>query len=158
MHEAYLRTISTAQYFIYIENQYFISSIAQGGIENRVAEEILKRILYAISNSQIFRVIFVLPLIPDGVYEENAGIRYVMHWYFCLSILLKVFIRQYETICRGGNSLLEQVQKQVKKTNMRVEDYVSFHGLRNWGELDMQPVTEQIYVHSKVGFDMSRHC
>jgi hypothetical protein len=60
--------------------------------------------------------------------------------------------RQYGTICRGGQSLLERIAKHHPTVNP--SDYVTFHSLRNYAtELsndNTAPVTEQIYVHAKV--------
>lgn len=80
IHAAYLHLIENARYFIYIENQYFISSLGGGGIENRIAEALYQRIARAITHQEVFRVIVILPTIPDGIYEENAAIRYIMKW------------------------------------------------------------------------------
>lgn len=87
IHAAYLHLIENAEHFIYIENQYFISSLGGGGIENRVAEAIYNRIARAIMHQEVFRVIVILPTIPDGIYEENAAIRYIMKWYVCTALL-----------------------------------------------------------------------
>jgi phospholipase D1/2 len=52
---------------------------------------------------------------------------------------------QYHTICRGANSLMERL-KHIEN----VGDYIQFYCLRTHGKLGGQPVTEIIYVHSKL--------
>jgi hypothetical protein len=53
----------------------------------------------------------------------------------------------FDTISRGGRSLLEQLATLTP----RPFDYISFHCLRNWNVLSNgNLVSEQIYVHTKV--------
>lgn len=63
--------------------------------------------------------------------------------------MLKIQLHlQYATICRGGTSILE-----VLKQHPRIPDpskYIEFFGLRQHAELLGTPVTEIIYVHSKL--------
>jgi len=51
------------------ENQFFISSLAGEPVFNEVARTIYQRIRKAILNDEIFRVIVVLPVHPDGTYK-----------------------------------------------------------------------------------------
>ena len=55
---------------------------------------------------------------------------------------------QYNTICRNSNkqSLLERVAAITD----RPEDYIEFYSLRNHGMLNNNPVTELIYIHTKL--------
>lgn len=53
---------------------------------------------------------------------------------------------QYETICRGGSSILQRLEK----LGIPHENYIRFFGLRNHAMLGGKPVTEIVYVHSKV--------
>lgn len=64
-----------------------------------------------------------------------APVRHVMHF-------------QYGTICRGAKSLLEQFKKRAPTAV--VSDYISFFSLRNWGVLNGEVVSDQIYVHDKL--------
>lgn len=77
---AYINLIQTSQHYIYIENQFFISSLAGNGITNEVAFHLLERIRKAIREKEVFRVIILIPCNPDGVIQENAGARFVMKW------------------------------------------------------------------------------
>lgn len=50
-------------------------------------------------------------------------------------------------ICRADNSIIRRLLKFGVKNPM---DYISFHSLRNHSVLDSNPITELIYVHSKL--------
>ncbi|XP_012851481.1 PREDICTED: phospholipase D p1-like, partial [Erythranthe guttata] len=141
IHRAYCALIEEAEYFIYIENQFFISGLSEEEfIQNRVLESLYKRIMRAHTEKRCFRVIIVIPLLPGfqgGVDDGGAAtVRAIMHW-------------QYRTISRGESSIL---QKLCSKLGPLTHDFISFFGLRTYGRLfDGGPVvTSQIYVHSKV--------
>lgn len=44
--------------------------------------------------------------------------------------------------------MYEYILQQCPNSN--VFDYLSFHCLRNWAEINMKIVSEQIYVHDKI--------
>ena len=73
---------------------------------------------------QQFRVIVVLPLLPafEGELGTSTGsaIQAVTHW-------------NYNSICRGGRSLLERLNRAGVPDPF---EYISFYGLRNHGELN----------------------
>ncbi|XP_054786442.1 phospholipase D zeta 1 isoform X1 [Prosopis cineraria] len=141
IHNAYCSLIDKAEYFIYIENQFFISGLSGDEmIQNRVLEALYRRIMRAYHDKKPFRVIIVIPLLPgfQGGLDDSgaASVRAIMHW-------------QYRTICRGQNSILH---KLLEFLGSKVHDYISFYGLRAYGRLsDGGPVaTSQVYVHSKI--------
>ena len=49
---------------------------------------------------------------------------------------------------RGSNSLLERLCREFPGVD--TTEYISFYAIRNYGYLNSQPVTSQIYVHSKL--------
>ncbi|XP_027363621.1 phospholipase D zeta 1 isoform X2 [Abrus precatorius] len=141
IHNAYCSLIEKAEYFIYIENQFFISGLSGDEmIRNRVLEALYRRILRAYNDKKSFRAIIVIPLLPgfQGGLDDSgaASVRAIMHW-------------QYRTICRGQNSILHNLYELL---GSRIHDYISFYGLRSYGRLsDGGPVaTSQVYVHSKI--------
>ncbi|XP_057430017.1 phospholipase D zeta 1 isoform X2 [Lotus japonicus] len=141
IHNAYCSLIEKAEYFIYIENQFFISGLSGDEmIRNRVLEALHRRIMRAYNDKKSFRVIVVIPLLPgfQGGLDDSgaASVRAIMHW-------------QYRTICRGQNSILHNLYELL---GSRIHDYISFYGLRSYGRLsDGGPVaTSQVYVHSKI--------
>jgi phospholipase D1/2 len=137
IHTAYQKLIIEAKRFIYIENQFFISSTAGKPVLNTIAEVLIKRIETAIKCSENFKVIVVLPLLPafEGAVDDPTAtvLRVQLHY-------------EYKTICRGKKSIMSQ----LKKVTHNPEDYIMFYSLRNHGLLCGVPVTEMIYVHSKL--------
>jgi len=138
---AMMFSIANANHFIYIENQYFISSTARG-VKNDIGMALLKRIRRAIIEKQSknkpfpdFRVIVILPIHPEGTYKDSAAIRYIMKW-------------QYDTICRGGKSIIQELTDEFPTE--KISDYISFFALRNYGYLQGRVVTEEVYVHAKL--------
>lgn len=133
--KAYLDLIANAEHCIYIENQYFIS------VENQLTNTLFLRIAKAIEEKQTFRVMVLLPITPCGDWMTTS-IKFVMKW-------------QYDTICRGGESLLERLQK--KFPTAKLSDYISFYSLRQVDILNETVVSDQIYIHSKLIIVDDRH-
>lgn len=129
--------ISKAKHYIYIENQFFISSQAGGGIANTIASAIMDKIRQAITSRTVFRVYVLIPIHPEGDIAD-ATIQQVMKW-------------QFKTICRGETSLLSTLQSEFP--NVDLNNYISFFCLRKYDVMntcEAMPVTEQIYIHSKM--------
>ncbi|XP_066118987.1 phospholipase D2 isoform X2 [Saccopteryx bilineata] len=135
---AYLHTIRESQHFLYIENQFFISCSDGRTVLNKVGDEIVDRILKAHKQGQCFRVYVLLPLLPgfEGDISTGGGnsIQAILHF-------------TYRTLCRGEYSILHRL-KAAMGTAWR--DYMSICGLRTHGELGGHPVSELIYIHSKM--------
>ncbi|XP_058829828.1 phospholipase D2 [Topomyia yanbarensis] len=139
IHEAYVQTISKAQHYIYIENQFFISlELGNPTVKNQIAEYLFKRIMRAFREKKVFRVYVVMPLLPgfEGDVGGASGIslRAITHW-------------NYASICRGKNSILSRLSSAGIRNPF---EYISFHSLRTHSTLNGVPVTELIYVHSKL--------
>ncbi|OMJ79033.1 hypothetical protein SteCoe_21016 [Stentor coeruleus] len=137
IHNAYLNIIYDSTNFIYIENQFFISSTAGKPVINRIGEALIKRIEMAILCGEEYRVIVVLPLLPafEGSVDDPAAtvLRVQLHW-------------EYKTICRGKKSIYERLKQKTPTP----EKYIKFFSLRTHGKISGKPVTEMIYVHSKL--------
>ncbi|KAF7268635.1 hypothetical protein GWI33_018263 [Rhynchophorus ferrugineus] len=139
IHEAYIETITRAQHYIYIENQFFITlSYHNPNTRNQIGEALYKRIIRAHKEKTTFRVYVVMPLLP-GFEGEVGGatgtsLHAITHW-------------NYASISRGRDALLTRLKEAG------IEDpsnYISFYGLRNHSRLNSEPITELIYVHSKL--------
>jgi phosphatidylserine/phosphatidylglycerophosphate/cardiolipin synthase-like enzyme len=126
--------IENAKHYIYIENQYFISSLGGGGIKNGIAKYLVDRIKLAHKRKETFRVIIVLPVHPEGSLWDSPTL-YIMKW-------------QFSTISRGGSSMLEQLSDALGPE--LVSQYVLFTCLRNYDFVKDQFHTEQVYVHTKL--------
>nr|CAG8445707.1 3808_t:CDS:10 [Entrophospora candida] len=137
IYNTYCHLIRTSEHFIYIENQFFITSSnndPNNTIKNRIGEFIVERIIKANKNNEKFRVIVVMPLLPAfeaALDSKDAGtIRMIMHW-------------QYVSICRGGKSLLEK----LTEAGVDPEKYISFFALR--GHDKIRKDDDESITHSK---------
>ncbi|CAG9323177.1 unnamed protein product [Blepharisma stoltei] len=139
IHTAYIHLIDMADHFIYIENQFFISSTGGSLVKNQIAQALVERIKVAAARHEKFLVVVVLPLLPgfEGSVSDSgaAVLRVQLHW-------------EYETICRSSSSLLKQLadDPNIKDPS----DYIRFYGLRTHDLLENTPVTELVYAHSKL--------
>ncbi|XP_055838450.1 phospholipase D2 isoform X2 [Episyrphus balteatus] len=142
IHDAYIQTITKAQHYVYIENQFFITMqlgvSGANNVKNQIGEALFKRIVRAKKEQKTFRVIVVIPLLPgfEGDVGGSTGIavRALTHW-------------NYASISRGRASILTRL-KEVGVDN--AHEYISFHSLRTHSQLNNIPITELIYVHSKL--------
>ena len=143
--EAYYQLIDQAKYYIYIENQFFISKSFEDQnkpylVENKIALHLVNRILKAYRNKEKFRVYIFIPLMPGFAGEpEKSG---------TLQIILKY---TFETICRNqGLSIIERLVEEMEPNGDHWEDYIAFFSLRNHALVNGIPKTELIYIHSKL--------
>ncbi|XP_052237855.1 phospholipase D1-like isoform X2 [Dreissena polymorpha] len=138
IHNAYLDCIKNAKHFIYIENQFFISTVGDHSmVRNQIAEALVERITRAYQSGETFRVYVIMPLLPafEGEIGANGGysIQAVLHW-------------NYKSVSKGENSLWANLLKRVDDP----KKYIVFCGLRAHDELKGKLVTELVYVHSKL--------
>lgn len=145
IHQAYLYLIEHSKHFIYIENQFFISSTAGSPVCNTVAQALVNRIIKAHEDSENnpdqqgkFIVIVMMPLLPafkGEPYEGDSNVlKLQLHW-------------EYQTICRSEKSIFAQLRAK----GIDPHKYISFHGLRTHESFgNLGPVTEMVYIHSKL--------
>uniref|UniRef100_A0A671T534 Phospholipase n=1 Tax=Sinocyclocheilus anshuiensis TaxID=1608454 RepID=A0A671T534_9TELE len=138
IHNAYIQVIAKSKYFIYIENQFFISCADNKHVYNKIGDAIIERIIRAHKEKKLFRVYVVTPLLPgfEGDISTGGGsaLQAVMHF-------------NYRTMNRGEYSIIAQLKKEMDDQWM---NYISICGLRTHAELEGRLVTELIYVHSKL--------
>ncbi|KAH0556541.1 hypothetical protein GP486_005592 [Trichoglossum hirsutum] len=137
---AYIKLIEQSDHFVYIENQFFVSSCEMEGtrIENTIGDALVERIIRAHRNGEDWRATIVIPLIPgfqntvDS--QDGTSVRLIMQ---C----------QYRSICRGHTSIFGRLRAH----DVDPEDYIQFYSLRSWGKLGPEKilVTEQLYIHAK---------
>ena len=160
IHDAYVDLIRSARHYVYIENQFFISSTGQYAngspisVRNRIAEAICERIIKAHQSEEMFRVFILVPLLPafeSDVDETNAAtLRLIMHYH-------------QKSISSGESSIFGV----LRQAGIDPAEYITVCSLRNHGKLGQGPalnasppsssdslprpiVTEQVYIHSKV--------
>ncbi|KAF4969511.1 hypothetical protein FZEAL_10221, partial [Fusarium zealandicum] len=125
---AYIETISKAQHFVYIENQFFITATGdqQAPIKNTIGRAIVDAVVRASQEGRNFRVIVIIPAVPGfaGDLRDNAaaGTRAIMDY-------------QYKSICRGEHSIFGQCRAQgVDPTK-----HIFFFNLRSYDRLNKTP-------------------
>jgi phospholipase D1/2 len=134
IYQAYVTSIKESKHFIFIANQYFISSIDRELPKNRILNALYKRIKLAIRKKEKFKVIIVLPVHPAGDINSPTTLYIIKY--------------TYKSINRQGESLFAKLENDFP--NVDLSEYVSFHCLRNYGKMGDSYHSEGIYVHAKL--------
>ncbi|KAF9777640.1 phospholipase D [Thelephora terrestris] len=137
---AYLKAIQLSEHFVYIENQFFITStvVADVKVENRIGDAIVHRAIRAHREGTPWKCCILIPVLPGFPFpidhSDASSIRIILE-------------AQNRTICRGPNSIFGRLRKEgIDPTN-----YVSVFSLRNWAKLRGSVLTtEQVYIHGKI--------
>lgn len=137
----------------------------QATLLNPIGEAIAKRIESAIHDGLPFHVYMVLPVHPEGTLNT-------------LNIMTQLHLTM-QSLIFGTDSLVNRIRRAILASKLREEkslgakearaivakystqelisktksewtDYLTLLNLRSWQTLDKRPVTEQIYVHSKL--------
>ena len=146
--DAYIDIIRKSQHFIYIENQFFITksndymSLANP-VKNQIGKAIVDRILQAARAGEKYKVIVLIPSVPgfagDLRDESSLGTRAIMEL-------------QYDSICRGGNSIFDL----VAKAGYNPQDYIRFYNLRNYDRINLSRTVQQVEHQSGVQYEDAR--
>lgn len=137
---AYTHLIKTSEHFVYIENQFFISSTIVDGavIHNQIGDALVERIIQARDNGENWQACLIIPLMPGFQntvnQQEGTSVRLIMQ---C----------QFRSINRTPNSIFGRLRKQ----GIEPTDYIRFYSLRQWGKIGPKKclTTEQLYIHAK---------
>lgn len=136
---AYISLIKQSEHFVYIENQFFITSTETLGckVVNGIGDAFVERIIRAHENDEDWRCCIMIPLMPgfQNTVKQDSGssVRLIMQF-------------QYRSICRGPHSIFGRLRAR----NIDPEEYISFFSLRQWGVMENGSiVTEQLYIHAK---------
>lgn len=137
----------------------------QSSLVNPIGKSIVNRIARAISDGLPFHVYIVLPVHPEGTLDT-------------LNIMSQVHLTM-QSLVFGEHSLVNGVrrailidryrkERQISTAEAKVlvramdieqiaraarndwQEYLTLLNLRNWDTLSGKPVTEQVYVHSKL--------
>jgi phospholipase D1/2 len=138
---AYCKMIEESEHFVYIENQFFITSCETMNVKivNKIGDALVERAVRAYKNGESWRCVIVIPLMPGFQNTVDApdgtSVRLIMQ---C----------QFRSICRGEGSIFGRLRSE----GIEPEDYISFYSLRSWGKIGPRKmlVTEQLYIHAKV--------
>lgn len=126
----HLRLIDTAEYYVYIENQYMVSSLC-AGIRNRIFLALWQRLRRAIKLQETFRVILVLPF-PE---EEGGKWRTIVN-------------HEHRTLWRGRYSLFGRLREEFPQVDLN--DYLCFLMARTYQFTQNLLQSDQVFIHSKV--------
>ncbi|CCU81533.1 phospholipase D1/Phospholipase D/PLD1/SPO14 [Blumeria hordei DH14] len=137
---AYCKMIEESEHYVYMENQFFISSCETMNVKivNKIGDAIVERAIRAHQNNESWRCMVLIPLMPgfqNTVDEpEGTSVRLIMQ---C----------QFRSICRGEGSIFGRLRNQ----GIHPQDFVQFYSLRSWGRIGPKKmlVTEQLYIHAK---------
>lgn len=138
---AYCKMIEESEHFVYIENQFFITSCETMNtkIVNKIGDAIVERAIRAYKEDQAWRCIIIIPLMPGFQntvdQADGSSVRLIMQ---C----------QFRSISRGDGSIFSRLRRE----GIEPEDFVTFYSLRAWGKIgpNKNLVTEQLYIHAKV--------
>ncbi len=141
--QAWLWAISQAQEFIYIEQQFFISSVGnEDTVKNAIAGAIVKKVVEKFEQRKLaadnghsvgpaFKVIILIPQLPEGDFTSDAGVRAIMFF-------------QSRTI----RTMLNDI---VTRTGVAIPgELILFASLRAKGDVCDRIHTNQCYIHSKM--------
>lgn len=138
---AYCKMIEESEHFVYMENQFFITSCETMNVKivNKIGDAIVERAIRAYQNNESWRCVILIPLMPgfQNTVDEPDGtsVRLIMQ---C----------QFRSICRGEGSIFGR----LRSYGIEPEDFVQFYSLRAWGRIGPKKmlVTEQLYIHAKI--------
>lgn len=139
---AYVALIRESEHFVYIENQFFITSTEVEGTQvvNGIGSALVERIIRAHKNKEMWKAIIVVPMMPGfpGSVDNSEGAA--------LRLIMKC---QFESISRGPKSIFGR----LRNAGIDPAHYINFFGLRGWGKVGSKPkllVSEMVYIHAKV--------
>ncbi|KAK4654322.1 Phospholipase D1 [Podospora pseudocomata] len=139
IHLAYIKMIEDSDHFVYMENQFFITSTEtlNSKMVNGIGDALVRRIIRAHENDEDWRAVILIPLMPGFQNEVNeqdgTSVRLILQ---C----------QYRSICRGEHSIFGR----LKAAGIDPEDYIQFFCLRQWGKMSNGMLTtEMLYIHAK---------
>lgn len=137
---AYVKMIEDSDHFVYIENQFFITSTEtlNNKMVNRIGDALVNRAIRAHENDEDWRAVILIPLMPGFQNEvdeqDGTSVRLILQ---C----------QFRSICRGEHSIFGR----LRAAGIQPEDYIQFFSLRQWGKIGNGILTtEQLYIHAKV--------
>lgn len=143
--DAYISIIQNSQYFVYIENQFFITATtgAQKPIKNKIGAAIVERILRAARAGEKYKVIVIMPAVPafagDLKDDASLGTRAIMEF-------------QYNSINRGGHSIMES----IATAGYDPTEYIRFYNLRNYDRINASAALGEAEQKSGISYEEAR--
>ncbi|RYO77046.1 hypothetical protein DL766_008963 [Monosporascus sp. MC13-8B] len=125
---------------------FFITATSdeQRPVQNRIGSAIVSRILRAHENGENFHIIVVMPAVPafpgDLKSDDALGTRAIMEF-------------QYNSICRGGHSIIESLQQAGVRDWAR---YIHFYNLRNYDRINASSTMREAEREAGVSYEQAR--
>ncbi|KAJ7848734.1 hypothetical protein B0H14DRAFT_2356604, partial [Mycena olivaceomarginata] len=133
----YPPSLREAEHFIYIENQFFISSTYDNDeVKNQIAGALVKCIIRAAQAGekiQRTQVIVTIPGFSGNIMDEGS-----------LKIIMAA---QYRTINRGGHS----IYAEIRKAGFEPLDFIRFYHLRSYDRINAPLSTYIQQIESQSG-------
>lgn len=103
----------------------------------------VERILRAARNGEKYKMIIMIPSVPafagDLKNDDALGTRAIMEF-------------QYDSICRGGHSIYEE----IAKAGVNPMDYIRFYNLRSYDRINASNVMREAEQRSGVSYEQAR--
>ena len=137
----------------------------QSSLKNPLGKALVNRITQAIDDGLPFHVYIVLPVHPEGTLDTlniMSQIHLTMHSLvfgehsLVNGVRRAILIDRYRKAKKVGTAEAKvmvdalEVRELVREVETDWQQYLTLLNLRNWDTLGGKPVTEQIYVHSKL--------
>ncbi|WP_454712173.1 phospholipase D-like domain-containing protein [Cupriavidus nantongensis] len=139
---------------------------SQKSLKNPICKALGDRITRAIYDGKSFHVYMVLPVHPEGTLDtinimtqQHLTMQSLVFGSHSLvnrvrrALLAMKYVRERKMEVKRARELANEVKPTVLDEQIRQiewEQYLTLLNLRNWDVLNNRPVTEQIYVHSKL--------
>ena len=130
---AYLELIQKASDYIYIENQYFISSLYGSEVTNKIAAALVAKIIECFQDNTPFRCLLMIQPHGEGDAVGDQFIRSILYF-------------QNQTLLKMQDALLQAMRKKEVVDRYLMVGYVQQYG---FAPETNKPVFSPIYIHSK---------
>ncbi|NOV22292.1 phospholipase [Cupriavidus necator] len=139
---------------------------SQKSLTNPICKALGDRITRAIYDGKPFHVYMVLPVHPEGTLDtinimtqQHLTMQSLVFGSHSLvnrirrALLAMKYVRERKMEVKKAREAAQNAKIEYLDRNIRAgewEQYLTLLNLRNWDVLNRRPVTEQIYVHSKL--------
>lgn len=139
---------------------------SQKSLKNPICKALGDRITRAIYDGKPFHVYMVLPVHPEGTLDtinimtqQHLTMQSLVFGSHSLvnrirrALLAMKYVRERKMEVKKAREVAANVKTNVLDEEFRQnewEQYLTLLNLRNWDKFNKRPVTEQIYVHSKL--------
>ena len=113
-------------------------------MRNKIGAAIVERVVRAWKNNEVYKIIVCMPSVPgfagDLHADDSLGTRAIMEF-------------QYSSICRGGHSIMEAIEKQGVPNSKK---YIRFYNLRNYDRIHANDTMAKVEKDSGVSYETAR--